>query len=394
MVEATSRPARVVIDTGAIERNVVALSLHVGDAALCAVVKADAYGHGALAVARAAVRAGADWLAVAVVDEGLSLRAAGIDVPILLLSEPPPGAMADAQGAWLTPTLYTEAGIEAASAAARRGLVPWPVHLKVNTGMNRVGARPDDVVALARRVVADPMLALGGVWTHLAMADEPDAPETDAQLELYERVLDELVAAGIDPGVRHAANSAGVLAHPRARYDLVRPGIALYGIAPTAAVDGRVELEPALSLTAEVSFIKQVRAGERVSYGLRHTFDADTVVATVPIGYADGVARRLGMVGGAVLIGGRRHPIVGVITMDQLMVDCGGAEVAVGDEVVLLGSQGDESIGVGEWSDLLDLIPYEIVCGFGPRLPRESPGTAEPLNLRVVEPLSSEPPAP
>jgi len=372
MVAATSRPARVIIDLGAIERNVKALAQHVAPAALCAVVKADAYGHGALAVARAAVGAGADWLAVAVVDEGLALRAAGIDVPILLLSEPSPGAMADAQAAWLTPTLYTRSGIAAASLAARGGLHPWPIHLKVNTGMNRVGAQPDELLELARIVVADPMLDLGGVWTHLAVADDPAAPETDAQLTLYEQVLGSLAEAGIDPGIRHAANSGGVLAHPRSRYDLVRPGIALYGIAPSPDVAGLVELEPALSLTARVSFVKSVSAGERISYGLRHTFDANATVATVPIGYADGVARRLGLVGGAVLIGGRRRPIVGVVTMDQLMVDCGDGDVSVGDEVVLLGRQGDESIGAGEWADLLGAIPYEIVCGFGPRLPRES----------------------
>jgi alanine racemase len=223
-------------------------------------------------------------------------------------------------------------------------------------------------------VVADPLLELGGVWTHLAVADDPDAPETDEQLTLYEQVLASLVEAGIDPGIRHAANSGGVLAHPRSRYDLVRPGIALYGIAPSPDVAGLVELEPALSLTARVSFVKSVSAGDRVSYGLRHTFDHDTTVATVPIGYADGVARRLGLVGGAVLIGGCRRPIVGVVTMDQLMVDCGDrdGDVRVGDEVVLLGRQGDEFIGAGEWADLLGAIPYEIVCGFGPRLPRES----------------------
>ena len=372
MVAATSRPARVIIDLGAIARNVRSLADHVAPAALCAVVKADAYGHGAIAVGRTAVDAGADWLGVAVVDEGLALRSAGIDVPILLLSEPAPAAMVDAQAAWLTPTLYTRPGIAAASAAARRGLHPWPVHLKVNTGMNRVGAHSDEVVELARIVMADPMLELGGVWTHLAVADDPGAPETDEQLALYERVLDSLAKAGIDPGIRHAANSGGVLAHPRSRYDLVRPGIALYGIAPSPDVAGRVELDPALSLVARVSFVKSVSAGDRISYGLRHTFDHDTTVATVPVGYADGVARRLGLVGGAVLIGGRRRPIVGVVTMDQLMVDCGDGDVSVGDEVVLLGRQGGEAIGVGEWAELLGSIPYEILCGFGPRLPRES----------------------
>ncbi len=370
MVAAASRPARVVIDLAAIGRNTAAIAAIVGPAEVCAVVKADAYGHGAVEVARVAIDHGATWLAVAVVDEGLALRSASGDHPILLLSEPSPAAMDDAHGGWLIPTLYTDEGIDAAERSARRGVRPWPVQLKVNTGMNRVGARPDDAVRLARRIVGSEHLELGGVWTHLATADDPTDAATDRQLDLYEEILAALDAAGIDPGVRHAANSAATLLHPRARYDLVRPGIALYGVTPALGVDVPIELEPALSVTAEVAFTHRVAVGEGISYGLRHVFDHDATVATVPVGYADGVARRLGLLNADVLVGGRRRRMVGAVTMDQLMIDCLDDDVSVGDEVVLLGRQGDELVTAEEWAGLLGLIPYEVVCGLGPRLPR------------------------
>lgn len=372
MVAAASRPARVVIDMAAIGRNTAAIAELVGPALVCAVVKADAYGHDAIEVARAAIEHGATWLAVAVVDEGLALRSACGDHPILLLSEPSPAAMDDAHGGWLIPTLYTDEGIDAAERSAQRGTQPWPVQLKVNTGMNRVGARPDDAVRLARRIVASEHLELTGVWTHLATADDPTESATDRQLDLYEEVLAAITAAGIDPGLRHAANSAATLLHPRARYDLVRPGIALYGVTPALGVDVPIDLEPALSVTAEVAFTHRVAAGEGISYGLRHVFDHDATVATVPVGYADGVARRLGLLNADVLIGGRRRRMVGAVTMDQLMVDCLDDDVSVGDEVVLLGRQGDELVTAEEWAGLLGLIPYEVICGFGPRLPRST----------------------
>ncbi len=384
MVTATSRPARVLIDLDAIRHNVSVLSGLVAPSRMCAVVKADGYGHGALAAARAALAGGATWLGVAVVDEGLALRSAGIDAPILLLSEPPPDAMADAHGGWLTPTLYTREGVAAARAVCTRGHRPWPVHLKVNTGMNRVGAEPEDVGALARSVADDPKLVLEGVWTHLAVADEPERLETADQLRRFGEVTAALREAGTSPEMLHVANSAAAIAHPATRLDLVRCGISIYGIAPAQGLADGLDLRPAMSVSASVSFVKRVRAGESVSYGLRTTFERDANVATVPVGYADGVSRRLGSTGGEVLLAGRRRPIVGSITMDQLMVDCGDDEVAVGDEVVLLGSQGDEHIGPEEWARRLDTIAYEVVCGFGPRLPRVVDRPVQPSPAGVV----------
>ena len=374
MAEASSRPAWAEVDLGAVRGNVDALVDLCAPAAVCAVVKADGYGHGAVAVARAALEAGATWLAVAVVEEGVALRRAGITSPILVLAEPPPAAAAEAVAQQLTPTLYTSRGVEAAQAAAavagdgRR----VPVHVKVDTGMHRVGASPADAVALAEAAHASPALELEGLWTHLAVADEPGRDDyTLGQIACFEQVRAELARRGIRPAVVHAANSAGAIAHPAARYDLVRCGIAVYGYAPSAELAGRLPLRPALSLRCRATFVRELDAGERLSYGLRYELSRRSVVATAPLGYADGVPRRLSAVGGEVLVGGRRCPLAGTVTMDQVMVDCGSeAEVAVGDEVVLLGRQGGECVSADEWAERLGTISYEVLCGIGPRVPR------------------------
>jgi alanine racemase len=367
--EATTRPAWAEVDLGAIRHNVRTLAELCDPAIVCAVVKADGYGHGAVPVARAALEAGARWLAVAVVEEGLALRNAGVRSPILLLSEPPADAMADALHARLTLTLYTAEGVEQADAAARRDA---SVHLKVDTGMHRVGADPDAALELATAVAKSRWLRLEGLWTHLAVADQPeDAGYTAGQLERFENVRDELAAAGLQPDVLHTANSAAAIAHPSTRYDMVRCGIAVYGHAPSPALAGRAPLQPALSLKARVTHVRELDAGEALSYGLRYQLAERSVVATVPLGYADGVARRLAEHGGEVLIGGRRRPISGTITMDQLLVDCGpGAAVEVGDEVVLIGEQGEREITAEEWAERLGTISYEVLSRIGPRVPR------------------------
>ncbi len=376
------------VDLDAIRHNVDVLRSAVAPSAVWVVVKANGYGHGAVAVARAALGAGAGGLCVALVQEGVELRRDGIDAPILVLSEQPPEAATVIVANDLTPTVYTEGFIDALAAAAlAAGRPDRAVHVKVDTGMQRVGARPDEVAALVDRIVEQsPMLRLGGVFTHLAVADEPDDEFTSLQLGRFDEVLSTLgVADDVDV---HAANSAGALAHPAARRSFVRAGIAVYGISPGHGVDDLChDLHPALSLRARVSYVKTVRAGSRISYGLCHTFDRDTTVATVPIGYADGVPRRLSSTGGEVLIAGRRRPIVGVVTMDQLMVDCGpGDPVAVGDEVVLIGRQdgpaGTERIRAEDWAERLGTIGYEIVCGIGTRVPRLS---GPSIDSRMVE---------
>lgn len=363
------RPAWAEVDLDAVRHNAAVLVSLVAPAAVCAVVKADGYGHGAVPVARAALEGGATWLAVALVEEGVALREAGVDAPVLVLSEPPSAALAEVVDRRLTPTIYTLKGVEAAAGAASGA--PLPVHVKVDTGMHRVGASPDEAIAVARAVTDAPTLLLEGFWTHLAVADEPDNAYTAAQLERFEAARGRLATAGIEPALLHAANSAGAIAHRAARYDLVRCGIALYGQPPSGAVGGDIGLRPVLSLKARVSHVKPLAAFERVSYGLRWQTERDTVLATVPLGYADGVTRRLGALGGEVLIGGRRRPLAGTVTMDQVMVDCGPDAVVVpGDEVVFIGSQGTEEITADEWATRLDTISYEVLCGIGPRVPR------------------------
>ena len=377
------RPAWAEIDVGAARRNASLLSRLVGPSELCAVVKADGYGHGAVALAQAARAGGAGWLAVALVEEGVALREAGIEVPILLLSEPPMAAMAEALACRLVPTVYSSEGVRALSQAAARGSHgPVDVHLKVNTGMHRVGADPERTVALATAIGADPRLRLAALWTHLAVADgvtRADLEFTRDQLDRFRSAHDELLAAGLRPPLRHVANSAGAIAFPEARLDMVRCGIALYGLSPTpelaaqlSEATGGGRLEPVLSLRAQVSMCRWLDKGERPSYGRRRPLDDRSMVATVPLGYADGVPRRLFDTGGEVLIGGVRRPLAGVVTMDQIVVDCGPdrPEVHPGDEVVLIGRQGDAEITATEWADRLGTINYEVVCGIGPRVPR------------------------
>ncbi|MFN8035052.1 MAG: alanine racemase [Acidimicrobiia bacterium] len=372
MQSSAFRPVWSEIDLAAVRHNVAALCGLVQPAQLLAVVKADAYGHGAVPVARAALEAGAAWLGVALVEEGVALRDAGIAAPLLVLSEPSPAAAGEVVARGLTPVVYTHHGIEAlakAVADAGRG-APLPVHLKVDTGMHRVGCQVDEALPFVELITQVPELSLEGVCTHFAVADEAEHPYTARQRELFDGLLARLDARGLRPPLVHAANSAAAIAEAALRYDLVRIGIALYGIPPSAAPADRLELRPALALKAKVSFVKELGAGERLSYGLRYELPQASRIATVPVGYADGVPRNLGAVGGEVLIGGRRHPIAGTITMDQLMVDVGDATVEVGDEVVLLGAQGADEVTASEWAARLGTIPYEIVCQIGPRVPR------------------------
>lgn len=371
------RPAWAEIDLDAVKHNAGLLAGQVSPAKLCAVVKAGGYGHGAVQVARAALAGGAEWLAVALVEEGIELRDAGIDAPVLLLSEPIPQAMTEVVGARLTPTIYTTEGLEAlvsASRACSDAARPYPLHVKVDTGMHRVGAAADAAVSLAVRAASTPGLRLEGFWTHLAVSDERDNTFTSEQLDRFDEARTLLQGSGVTPAILHAANSAAALWYPRSRFDMVRCGISLYGLASDASltdVPPANGLRPAMSLKAGVSYVKTVSAGERISYGLRYRVESECVVATVPLGYADGVTRSLAAAGAEVLIGGARLPVAGTVTMDQLMVDCGAEHrVRPGDEVVLIGRQGAESISAWEWAERTGTIAYEVVCGISSRVPR------------------------
>ena len=368
---AEMRPTRAEIDLGAVAHNVRTLGQNLGDVEFCAVVKADGYAHGAVAVAKTALRSGADRLAVALVDEGVVLREAGISAPILLLSEPRPEEMAQVVAFDLTPTVYSGQGVGGAAAAAAAANIELEVHLKIDTGMHRVGVAPDDAVAFATAIADKRSLRLAGVYSHCAVADEPDNPFTSIQLDRFQAALEQLRANGFDPGCVHFANSAAAITRPDARFDMVRVGIGMYGVAPARDRPGAEQLQPAMSLHTEVAFVKSLLAGEAVSYGLRWTSERDTTIATLPVGYADGLRRSLFSHGGTVLIRGKELPIVGAVTMDQTLVDCGPfTDVEPGDAVVLLGRQGEAEITAHDVADRLGTIPYEVVCDVTPRLRR------------------------
>lgn len=363
------RPTWIEVDLSAIRDNVRTIAELVTPARMCAVVKADGYGHGDVPVAEAAVEGGADWLAVALIAEGARLREAGIEAPILLLSEPIDGD-ADEVIRWgLTPTVYTETFLSALEAAAGDEVA---VHLKVDTGMHRVGAPPEKAAGLAR-MIEDGPLRLEGLWTHFAVAEQ-DPEFTSEQMGKLMGLLGALSVEGIDPPIVHASNTAGALGYPDARMDMVRAGIGIYGLHPAPGYRPEVPLRPAMRVVSHVSYLQRHPKGARPSYGRVRSLPADATVASVPVGYADGVMRRLGATGGEVLIRGRRYPLAGTVTMDQIVVDVGDDPVAVGDEVVLLGRQGRAEIAADEWAGRLDTINYEIVCGFGPRMPRRYVG--------------------
>lgn len=354
---AQMRPTHAEIDLGAIRHNVSALTALVAPASMCTVVKADAYGHGDVPVAEAALESGASWLAVALVEEGVRLREAGVEAPVLLLSEPSLGDAAEVVHWRLTPTAYRLEFISALAEAARD---PVDVHVKLDTGMHRVGAPLESLATLVGAI--KPPLRLGALWTHFAVADE-DPDFTQLQIERFRQAV-----AGLDVPL-HLANTAGAVLFPLARADLVRVGLGTYGLHPCPETRPVVDLHPALRVVSRVTYVRRLPAGSRPSYGRRRALSTESTVVTVPIGYADGMPRLLSD-SGEVLIGGKRRPLAGTVTMDQIVVDMGNDPVEVGDEVVLIGRQGEEEVTADDWARLVGTISYEIVCAIGPRVPR------------------------
>jgi alanine racemase len=377
-VEGVRRPAWAEISAGALAANVAAMKAVLGETALCAVVKANGYGHGAPLVTGALLGAGADSLAVAIVDEGIELRDAGFTESILLLAEIPPATVPDALANYLTLTIGSSGGARAAVAAAEARGGRHRVHVKVDTGMHRMGVEPGEVDEVVDLLRASAAIDLEGLYTHLSVADGAggeDRAFTRAQIGRFDEVVARLRARGSLPRVLHVANSAGALAFPEARRSMARVGLALYGHLPgdwtgTALAERGRRLEPALSLHARVVATRRVGDGERPSYGRRRALEGPATVATVPFGYADGFPRRLFDAGAEVLIRGRRYPLAGAVTMDQLLVDCGDDEVRPGDAVVLLGRQGKEEITAEEWARRAGTITWEILCDVGARVPR------------------------
>lgn len=359
------------IDLAAISHNTRVLKALTPPGTLfMAVVKADGYGHGAEQVALAALGAGADRLGVATVPEAVALRSAGIAAPIHVLSEPPETSIPEILEGRLMPTVTTrDFAVALSREAARRG-VDAPFHLKLDTGMNRIGVRAEEAAEFVSSLVGLPGLSLEGTFTHFATADVPGDWDVERQLQRFRQALDDMRAEGFDPGIVHAANSPATALVPDAHFDMVRCGIALYGLHPSPATRGRLDLHPAMSVKARASLVKRVGMGEGVSYGLTYRTAAPSVIATLPLGYADGVHRVLSNKMD-ILGGGRRLRQVGRVCMDQLMVEVPrGVELARGDEFVLVGRQGDEAVLMDELADLAGTINYELACAFGQRLER------------------------
>jgi alanine racemase len=333
-----------------------------------AVVKANAYGHGAAQVARALERAGADLLACADIEEGAALRAAGVEAEILVF-----GALSvsDLDGLFdcrLTPTISTPGAARAVEAAAVRYGQRVRYHLKIDTGMNRLGFRFDNLRRTLPDMLASPNLHLDAVYTHFATANDVESPLFETQRRRFDQALSDIAAMGGRPGFRHAANSAGLLRDSRVWYDRVRPGALLYGIVPPPLAT-TIDLAPVMTLVSKVVAVKGLRPGEATGYGARFTAERPTTIAIVPAGYADGLDLRLAG-NGFVLIRGRRARVVGSVCMDMLMADVTGTDVSPGDEVVIIGSQGGDRIDVREMAASVGTIPWEIVCRLGSRIER------------------------
>lgn len=372
------RWAWVQIDTEAIRHNVLELRKRIGqDCLLMAVVKADGYGHGAVAVARTALAAGADKLAVATIDEGIELRRAGVNASILVLSEPPQTAIPLLIEHRLTPAVDTVGFALALGEAADAEGLSFPYHLKVDTGMNRVGVHYNDAVEFLQMISFHRGLSLEGVFTHFATADSSDDWEFKLQLKRFEQLLDDFKLARIDPGIVHAANSASIILHKKTHFDMVRAGIALYGLHPSPMTKNLINLRPAMEVHARIAYVKHVPVGEGVGYGFTYRSPGNVQIATIPLGYADGLCRHLSNNMG-VLLQGRFCPQVGTISMDQTTfeINMRGSllipriEAEVGDEVIIIGRDGDIEATLDSMADALGTINYELACRFGMRLAR------------------------
>jgi alanine racemase len=357
------------VDLAAIKHNIRTLAAMAPGAEVMGVVKGYAYGHGNPASAVAMIEAGATRLGVARVAEGLHLRDAGIEVPIHVFSEPPLEAAPLFVELGLTATIYTEAFARALSEAAVAAGARMPVHVKLDTGMHRVGLLAEDVEDAITTLRGLPGLEVEGAWSHFAVADVPDHPFSRKQLELFVDLVGKIEALGTPLRYKHMANSAAALSLPESHLDIIRPGVASYGLWPGPHLVGVADLRPALSLRSRVTMTKSMPAGERLSYGLRYELDRPSVVATIGCGYADGYDRRLS--GAAdVLIDGARHRVSGTVCMDQFMVDVGSSEVELGHHVTLIGAEGNDSIPAEELAEIIGTINYEITARIPSRVPR------------------------
>ncbi len=379
-----SRPERLrwaEIDLSAVSHNVGQLKAHLSEGTLlAAVVKANGYGHGAVSVALAAVAAGAEWLCVATVAEAAELRGGGVEAPILNMG---PTLRGDAEAAvvrGIRCCVYERDGIDLLAAASEAAGRRLSVHLKVDTGMARLGAPLGETLELARLIETAPSLHLEALWTHLAEADDAQSPRSAGQLARFLEEVDLVRRAGIEPPMLHCGNSAAALLNPSAHLSLVRCGLPIYGYSSTATAVPGLELRPAMTWKSRVVAVRRLAVGDRVGYGGTFAAEASMVAATVALGYADGYSRRLSN-RGRMLVGGSFAPVVGRVSMDFVTLDVTGVEgVAVGDEVVAIGRQGDRFIGADDLAASLDTITWEVLTAVGPRVirvpvPAEAPAS-------------------
>lgn len=367
------------VDLDAITGNAASLRSRTGSAALLAVVKADGYGHGIVPAARAALAGGASWLGVAFVEEARTLRAAGIEAPILCWMGTPGEPYVDAVAAGVDLSVNAPWTVAEIEAAARQAGRTARLHLKADTGLSRGGAAAADwrdLVDSALRAQAAGHVSIVGLWSHLACADEPGHPSVARQGAAFAEALEIAEKAGVRPEVRHLANSAATLTAPETHFDLVRAGIAVYGLCPVPGAPEEYDLCPAMTLSARLALVKRVPAGSGVSYGHRYRTERETTVGLVPLGYADGIHRHATNTA-EVLAAGRRRRIAGTVCMDQFVLDLGDDRAVAGDEVLLFGPGSRGEPTVGEWADTLGTIPYEIVSRIGPRVSRTYIGGAE-----------------
>lgn len=378
-MDETNLRAQATVDLAALRSNVAALRARAPRSGLMAVVKADAYGHGMVPCARAALEAGAGWLGTATPEEALALRAAGITAPVLCWLWTPGGPWRAAVEADVDVTVSALWALREVSEAAAAAGRTARVQLKADTGLGRNGAQPaewPDLVAAARAAEAEGLVEVTGLWSHFACADEPGHPSIAAQLAVFRSALETAERAGLRPEVRHMANSPATLTLPEAHFDLVRTGVAMYGISPVPQVGGPAEfgLRPVMTLSARLASAKRVPGGHGVSYGHHYTTPGETTLALVPVGYADGVPRHASGTG-PVLVAGKWRTVAGRVAMDQFVVDLGGDRADAGDEAVLFGP-GDRGEPTAEdWARAAGTIAYEIVTRIGTRVPRVYVGT-------------------
>ncbi|MGW5739482.1 MULTISPECIES: alanine racemase [Streptomyces] len=374
MTETAPLRARAEIDLAALRANVRTLRAHAPGAAFMAVVKADAYGHGMVPCARAAVEAGATWVGTATPEEALALRAAGIGGRLMCWLWTPGGPWREGVEADLDMSVSGMWALREVAAAARSVGRPARVQLKADTGLGRNGCMPADwpeLVSQARQAEAEGLVRVTGIWSHFACADEPGHPSIAAQLALFREMIAAAEERGIRPEVRHIANSPGTLTLPETHFDLVRPGIAMYGISPSPEVGTPEEfgLRPVMRVSASLALVKHAPGGHGVSYGHHYVTPGETTLGLVPVGYGDGVPRHASGTG-PVLVGGKLRTVAGRVAMDQFVVDLGGDEPAVGSEAVLFGPGDGGEPTAEDWAQAAGTIAYEIVTRIGSRVPR------------------------